>query len=444
MKILAQSTDGVDILVGPILGECPIAAARKLEELDAKLFCGLANETWSGKRRFVMVKKDWRTILTLAGAVTFRRRYYLDRSTGRYTHPLDAAMGLCRYSRASADVRLKILDMAGECPYRYVGANAVPGQVLSKSTVCRIIRDTAVTSAKGKMDPGKSAVHVQIDEKYISMIGKKHKFRYITATIYAGKKTASGRNALTNRTLIPGVENGVVTLEHDTIKHEVKVNCLKAFAKKIVLTLYADSNPNVKGTMTFDFRERINVILPDSINLVEGQVPTVNPRVDTTGGTVTVDKNVTDVTYSWNPDFLAWVKEKSMKELNDYMTENQANMSFQGETFTGFVGLGAEDATGFFKKAFKANEFLTTKGGKYTWEEAYSDDDSEDPWSQCSSTWYLGSAAKTDFTSEFDGTKPVFDWTCKVNGVSYAKSFGLTLSSINVTSIALSGSNYCF
>lgn len=57
-------------------------------------------------------------------------------------------------------------------PYRYVGANAVPGQVLSKSTVCRIIRDTAVTTSMGKMDPGKGAVHVQIDEKYISMIGK--------------------------------------------------------------------------------------------------------------------------------------------------------------------------------------------------------------------------------------------------------------------------------
>ena len=37
VKILAQSTDGVDILVGAILGECPNAAARKLEELDAKL-----------------------------------------------------------------------------------------------------------------------------------------------------------------------------------------------------------------------------------------------------------------------------------------------------------------------------------------------------------------------------------------------------------------------
>ena len=206
VKILAQSTDGVDILVGAILGECPNAAARKLEELDAKLFCELANETWSGKRRFVTVKRDWRTILTLAGAVTFRRRYYLDRSTGRYTHPPDAAMGLCRYSRASADVRLKMLDMAGECPYRYVGANAVPGQALSKSTVCRVIRDTAVTTTMGKMGPGKGAAHVQIDEKYISMIGKKHKSRYITATIYAGKKAAGGRNALTNRTLISGVE----------------------------------------------------------------------------------------------------------------------------------------------------------------------------------------------------------------------------------------------
>ena len=281
----------------------------------------------------------------------------------------------------------------------------------------------------------KCAYNAKSDAKY----GTYNLTYSVTPTIYTDQIVA--KIAYQDGT---NVENGIVTLEHDTIKHEVKVNCLKAFAKKIVLTLYADSNPNVKGTMTFDFRERINVILPDSINLVEGQVPTVNPRVDSTGGTVTVDKNVTDVTYSWNPDFLAWVKEKSMKELNDYMAENQANMSFQGETFTGFVGLGAEDATGFFKKAFKANEFLTTKGGKYTWEEAYSDDDSEDPWSQRSSTLYLGSAAKTDFTSEFDGTKPVFDWTCKVNGVSYAKSFGLTLSSINVTSIALSGSNYCF
>lgn len=193
-------------MVGALLGECPNAAARKLEELDAKLFCELANETWSGKRRFAAVRRDWRTILTLAGAAAFRRRYYLDRSTGRYAHPLDAAMGLCRYSRASADVRLKILDMAGECPYRYAGANAVPGQALSKSTVCRIVRDTAAAASRGKLDPGGSAVHVQIDEKYISMIGKKRKTRYITATIYAGKKTAGGRSALTNRTLISGVE----------------------------------------------------------------------------------------------------------------------------------------------------------------------------------------------------------------------------------------------
>ena len=206
MKILAQSADGVDVLVGAILGECPNAAARKLEELDAKLFCELASETWSGKRRFVTIRRDRRTILTLAGAVTFRRRYYLDRSTGEYTHPLDAAMGICRYSRASADVRLRILDMAGECTYRYAGANAVPGQILSKSTVCRIIRDTAVTSSKAKIDPGKGVVHVQIDEKYISMVGKKNKTRYITATIYAGKKMASGKNALMNRTLISGVK----------------------------------------------------------------------------------------------------------------------------------------------------------------------------------------------------------------------------------------------
>ena len=77
MKILAQSTDGVDVLVGAILGECPNAAARKLEELDAKLFCELANETWSGKRRFAADRRDWRTILTLAGAAACRRAPHL-------------------------------------------------------------------------------------------------------------------------------------------------------------------------------------------------------------------------------------------------------------------------------------------------------------------------------------------------------------------------------
>ena len=77
MKILAQSTDGVDILVGAILGECPNAAARKLEELDAKLFCELANETWSGKRRFAAVRSDRRTILALAGAAACGRASHL-------------------------------------------------------------------------------------------------------------------------------------------------------------------------------------------------------------------------------------------------------------------------------------------------------------------------------------------------------------------------------
>ncbi len=51
---------------------------------------------------------------------------------------------------------------------------------------------------KRRPRPNRREIHLDDREK--------HKSRYITATIYAGKKTASGRNALTNRTLIPGVE----------------------------------------------------------------------------------------------------------------------------------------------------------------------------------------------------------------------------------------------
>ena len=89
-------------MISAILGECPNAAARKLEELDAKLFCELASETWSGKRRFVTIRRDRRTILTLAGAVTFRRRYYLDRSTGECTsqEKVDSAVSIFLIARS--------------------------------------------------------------------------------------------------------------------------------------------------------------------------------------------------------------------------------------------------------------------------------------------------------------------------------------------------------
>jgi hypothetical protein len=41
-------------------------------------------------------------------------------------------------------------------------------------------------------------------------------------------------------------------------------------------------------------------------------------------------------------------------------------------------------------------------------------------------------------------TNPVFDWSCTINGKTYSKSFGLTLSAIAVTGITADTTGYTF
>ncbi len=213
----------------------------------------------------------------------------------------------------------------------------------------------------------------------------------------------------------------------------------------MTLTLYAESNENVKATLTFDFKEKISVSLPASITISEGNVPAITPIITSTGGTITIDKQVREATYKWNSQFLSWVTAQTKKKYETYRSEMGSVMSFTGTVSIGdYVGLSDDDCASFFSNQFTAQNFLTTKGCKYSWQEAYSDDDSDDPWSTCNGTFYLGSAGKSDFLSEFNGNNPIIDYSCKVNGVSYSKSFGLNISAINVTGITLYDSNLVF
>ena len=241
------------------------------------------------------------------------------------------------------------------------------------------------------------------------------------------------------------VDSSILSIDHDTMNRKVTVHCKKVFTSNVTLTLYAESNSNVKATMTFDFREKLTVDLPDSITLNEGEIPSIAPTITSTGGTLSVDKTVKDVTYKWNSEFLTWVTNQTKKKYSTYKSEMSNVMMFEGDMTLGdYVGLNDSDCSSFFSTKFNAQSFLASKGCKYSWVEAYSDDDSDDPWSTCNGTFYLGSAGKTDFLTEFNGTNPIIDYACKVNGVTYSKSFGLNISAINVTGISLSNTSYVF
>lgn len=187
----------------------PAFIASWLERTDAALFSDLKNEAFGGGRRFSLIRLDERTIVTTAGAVTFRRRYYRDESTGRCCHPLDEAIGLSPRCRVIDEMRLTVIKAASQMSYSKAGEWASPLAPISKSTVARIVADTEVEAKMRPVAKG-GKPHVQIDEKYIKMDGKGRKTRYVTATVFDGISSHGKRKKLEHRTLISGVELGDV------------------------------------------------------------------------------------------------------------------------------------------------------------------------------------------------------------------------------------------
>jgi hypothetical protein len=239
------------------------------------------------------------------------------------------------------------------------------------------------------------------------------------------------------------VPDTVATLDHDVSAQKATVHCKAAFTKQVVATIYAASAPTVKAEITFDFTERISVTIPDSIAISDGKVPAITPTVTTTGGTKTVDKSVKNQTYAWNANFISWVKAKTKAHIDDIEKEGYLVDYYQNEVVGDLVGLSSSDAASFFSTAFNANTFLTSKGCKYSYDWLYRYDP-DGIYSTQSGVWYLGSASHADFLAEFNGTNPVFDWSCTINGKTYSKSFGLTLSAIAVTGITADTTGYTF
>jgi len=239
------------------------------------------------------------------------------------------------------------------------------------------------------------------------------------------------------------VPASVATLDHDVAGQKVTIHCKSVFTQQIVVTIYAASNTNVKATIAFDFTEKLTVTLPDSIAISEGQVPSITPSISTTGGTKEADKTPRNVNYKWNSSFIDWVKSQTNAEIVVEEDANAATQTFGNSTIGDLVGLSDADATRFFQTGFSANSFLTSKGCNYSYEWIDSDDDSG-IYSTYENIWYLGSATHAAFLAEFDGTKPVFDWSCTINGKSYSKSFGLTLEAIPVTGITADTTGYSF
>jgi len=111
MAILSPISEVFGVFVADMKASSREDAARSLERADGEIYLRI------DRKRFRLIRKDERTVLTTLGAVTFRRRYYFDWMLGSYVHPLDVALGLPGYSRYSNELRVKALELAADLTY---------------------------------------------------------------------------------------------------------------------------------------------------------------------------------------------------------------------------------------------------------------------------------------------------------------------------------------
>lgn len=149
------------------------------------------------------VRKDWvcerispRTLQTVYGTVTFKRRYYVNRQTGQHAHLLDDHLRITKGQRVSNDTRQQAIEPAVELSYAKSGEQACPGGI-SKMSVSRYIGDMKVTGTL-KSDGILRRVellYVEADEDHVSLQnGKTEQVRLVY--IHEGAEKAGGRNRL--------------------------------------------------------------------------------------------------------------------------------------------------------------------------------------------------------------------------------------------------------
>ena len=196
MAILTSKAETFDVFLQKSHEIHKESIQRALERYDKDIYCSIDHG------RFELVRLDGRTILSSHGLIRFKRRYYLDKSTGEYCHLLDNRLRIPKSKRMTNELIVKLMELASIMTYKEAGEHLSDEFALSKSTVWRTIRESMVEAHfGGEISPGPK-IHVQLDEKFIGMTGSKNKRRYYTLTVFAGKRRAGNSSELLNKTVM--------------------------------------------------------------------------------------------------------------------------------------------------------------------------------------------------------------------------------------------------
>ena len=123
------------------------------------------------KKEFESLEIDDRTIITIFGAINFKRRYYLDKETGKRVYLLDEYLGLEPSQRMLANVKEKLIKEAVESSYQKAGKQAAYGIEISKQTVMNEIESLELTNEVPEKEKKKKVrtLYIIADEDHVHL-----------------------------------------------------------------------------------------------------------------------------------------------------------------------------------------------------------------------------------------------------------------------------------
>ena len=209
------------------------------------------------------------------------------------------------------------------------------------------------------------------------------------------------------------VPNNILVVNHDEPNKSFTIECHNVFTKSINLKLYSSFNNNVNATIKLDFLEKLSY---DS-NFVqnEGKPLSISPVINSTGGTILVDKTITNEKYTWNKNFVnTLVNEYFIQEIEDrgyILSEGSLAMA---------DSILVDDERGlsyYFKNNFYLNNFLSDI--TFGWIDGDSGEDI---------IFSLLDFDHYEYVLYDECWNNVIDYTYTCNGVVYTKSYGIDIN----------------
>lgn len=214
-------------------------------------------------------------------------------------------------------------------------------------------------------------------------------------------------------------------------KQYIDITCLKPFEKRIILTIFAISNENIKASINIDFKEKIS--LEPTLQVENNSPLSVNNNLITTGGSIKVDKTIKNETVTFSNNFILTIQNKLKDRFENLYYRNLETTTYYQHSAS-YFGLSEKDCSYWFKNTFSYNDFLKSiyYEVNYSWIESDSDYESYEV-----EKVYVSDLLNEDILEIFNGSNSIFTYTCFISNEKYICDIGLNMDNVTISNIKI-------